>query len=91
MPIPAKTACRLLLCALLSVGLLTTAAPALADINKAQASAIAKKHGKGKVLKVTPVTHKKKKAFRVKLLQPSGKVIQILVDAKTGKIISGKK
>ncbi|MCV6606078.1 MAG: PepSY domain-containing protein [Porticoccaceae bacterium] len=79
------------LCALLFGTAIALASPtAEADISRKQAAAIAAKQG-GKVLKVTASKHNGRKAFRVKLLTPSGKVMQLVIDGESGKIIRGKR
>ena len=78
---------RLLFSAFLALAVLAIPQLAVADINKSQAGAIAKDHSNGKVLKITAFKHNKKQAFRVKILKPSGKIVQIILDAETGEVI----
>ncbi|UTW45990.1 PepSY domain-containing protein [bacterium SCSIO 12696] len=84
---PLKTSGRLLCACVLGVAAATASMHASADINRQQAANIAKGNG-GKVLKVTPVNHKGRKAFRVKVLTAADKVIYVVVDGQSGRVIN---
>ncbi|MDM3870324.1 PepSY domain-containing protein [Porticoccus sp. W117] len=84
-----KVTSKFLCACLLGSTITLVSPPAEADINRKQAAAIASKQG-GKVLKVTPIKHNGKKAFRVKVLTPSGKIVQLVIDGNSGKVIRGR-
>lgn len=58
-----------------------------AAISKQSAVAIARQHKPGRVLKVKKVESKNHSTYKVKILSPKGDVSNIMIDAKTGKVI----
>lgn len=95
---------RVLFAAILAVGLAVASVPGPSGIGvawgqasadgKAAADVIARAYGV-RVLKVRPVTHDGRAAFEVTVMNPRGdfneafQVTRLLVDATTGKLISG--
>lgn len=71
-----------LVCALLLSGTLCAAPPPMLD--REQAAQLIKQEYGGKILDLQPVTTGDGPAFRVKLLQPSGRVKLMLIDARDG-------
>ncbi len=72
---------------LLSAYLLASSIPAYADIAAGRAGTLAKqKHG-GKVINVKSSRQGERTIYRVKLLQKSGRIQSIPVDAKSGKVL----
>lgn len=61
------------------------------DISKQKAVDIARKNKPGRVLKVNKVESKDRSAYRVKVLSPQGDVSNIIIDAKTGKVMQNKR
>ena len=86
---PTRITGKFLCACFLGTAITLASLPASADINRKQAASIASKQG-GKVLKVTPTKHNGRKAFRVKVLTPSGKIVQLIIDGKSGKVVRGK-
>jgi len=58
------------------------------EIDESSAAAIVKQRHGGRVLKIQKIKVNKGSAFRVKILQTSGHVKNVLVDAHTGKVIN---
>ncbi len=90
-----KLSVALVLASVVTVSLSTEAAPVLPqyshgkkqDIGEARAAAIAARNSGGKVLKVK----RQGNGYKVKVLQPSGRVKNVWVDANSGKMKSSKK
>lgn len=61
------------------------------DISKQKAVDIASKNKPGRVLKVNKIKSKDHNAYRVKVLSPQGDVSNIIIDAKTGKLMQNKR
>ncbi len=61
------------------------------SISADQAAIIAKQGQDSKVLKISTKTIDNRDVYRVKLLTPNGHVRYILVDARSGDIVQGKK
>jgi len=74
---------RPLLCALL----FATALPALADVGRDEAAAVAQRVASGRVLAVERADVGGKPAWRVKILTAQGEVRVVIVDAASGRVV----
>ena len=72
-----------LLCALL----ISTAAPAWADMNRDEAAAAAQRVVAGRVLSIEKTQGDRGPAWRVKVLTAQGEVRVIVIDAASGRVL----
>lgn len=73
--------------ALVSVLLMALSLPAWADIDRDGAADMVQKASGGRILSVDKVQQEGRPVWRVKLLNPSGQVKVVLVDAATGRTL----
>ncbi|MDD2845392.1 MAG: PepSY domain-containing protein [Rhodoferax sp.] len=73
------------LTALITALMLALSLPALADVSRDDAAAMAQQATGGRVLAVDQVQREGRLVWRVKLLTPKGEVLVVLVDVASGR------